>query len=47
MEVGTTFVQNLSDYDFWVALVLVVKNRDGKRRFGGGCGRCGGSKLGF
>ncbi len=49
VEVGTTFVRNLSDLmdDFWVALVLIIKNRDGKRRFRGGCGRCGGSKLGF
>ncbi len=31
VEVGTTSVQNLSQYDFHVALVLVIKISDGKR----------------
>ena len=45
MEVGATFVRNLCDYDFWVALPLVITNRDGKRGYFGGWGKYGGSKL--
>ena len=45
MEVGATFVRNLSDYHFWIALPLVITNRDGKRGSFGGWGKYGGSKL--
>ena len=45
VEVGATFVRNLCDYDFWVALPLVITNRDGKRGSLGGWGKYGGSKL--
>ena len=45
MEVGATFVRNLCDYDFLVALPLVIMNRDGKRGSLGGWGKYGGSKL--
>ena len=45
MEVGATFVRNLCNYDLWVALPLVITNRDGKRGSLGGCGKYGGSKL--
>ena len=45
MEIGATFAQNLSDYNFWIALLLVITNRDGKRGSLGGWGKYGGSKL--
>ena len=45
MEVGATFLRNLCDYDFWVALRLVITNRDGKRGSLSGWGKYGGSKL--
>ena len=45
MEVGATFVRNLSDYDFWIAHLLVITNRDGKRGSLGGWGKYGGFKL--
>ena len=45
VEVGATFVRTLSDYHFWIALLVVVMNRDGKRGSLGGWGKYGGLKL--
>ena len=44
VEEGAIFGRNLSDCHFWVALLLVITNRDGKQGSLGGWGIYWGSK---